>query len=150
MEFLGDITALHWFAIAALLLIFELTTGTLYLLFIAAAALLVSLMNFFGPDLAWETDLVVFSVVSAITLLVGHFVIKPRLGEHTADGLNEPANALIGRRVRAIRDFETGEGRVKMGDTEWRAITDDSIEAGEELVVVAVEGSTLRVQTRVE
>ena len=150
MEFLGELTALHWFAIAALLAVLELMTGTLYLIFVAAAALLVSALNWLGPDLAWETDLVLFFLLSTALLLFGHFVVKPRMREEAAVGLNEPAHALVGRRVRALADFSTGEGRVQLGDSQWRAITDDHIEAGEELVVIGVEGSTLRVQTRVE
>jgi len=147
-EFFGDISALQWFAIAGLLLVLELMTGTLYLLFIAVAALAVSVLNWVGPDISWETDLVLFFVLSTALLLVGHYVIKPRLREEAADGLNEPAHALVGRRARAVADFQTGEGRVKLGDTEWRARTDDSIQANEELVVIAVEGSTLLVQAR--
>ena len=150
MEFFGEITALHWFAIAALLAVFELMTGTLYLIFVALAALLVSVLNFVGPDFAWETDLVLFFFLSTALLLFAHFVVKPRMREEAADGLNEPAHALVGRRVKALADFSTGEGRVQLGDTQWRAASDDHIEAGEELVVVGVEGSTLRVQTRVE
>jgi membrane protein implicated in regulation of membrane protease activity len=147
-EFFGDISALQWFAIAGLLLVLELTTGTLYLLFVALAAIAISALNWLGPDMSWETDLVLFFVLSTALLLIGHFVVKPRLREEAAEGLNEPANALVGRRARAVADFQTGEGRVKLGDTEWRARTDDSIHAGEELVIVAVEGSTLLVQAR--
>lgn len=145
MEFLGELTWLHWFIIAGLLLVLEVSTGTLYLLFIAAAAVMVGLWNVLG-DASWQFDLLLFAVLSAVTLLVGHYVIKPRLGEHTADGLNEPAHALVGKRVKALADFQTGEGRVQLGDSQWRAMTDDRIEAGEELVVVGVEGSTLRVE----
>ena len=146
--FLGELGALHWLAIAGLVLGFELLTGTMYALWVAAAAAIVSVINWLGPDLAWQTDVLLFGVLSTALLLFGHYVIKPRLREEAAVGLNEPAHALVGRRARAIADFRTGEGRVKMGDTEWRASSDDMIEAGEELVVVSVEGSTLKVVAR--
>ena len=145
MEFLGELTWLHWFILAGVLLVLEIGTGTLYLLFIAAAAALVGVLNL-AVDASWQTDLLLFGVLSAASLLIGHYVIKPRLNEHTADGLNDPAHALIGKRVRALADFQTGEGRVQLGDSQWRAMTDDRIEAGEELVVVGVEGTTLRVE----
>jgi len=145
MEFLGELTWLHWFIIAGILMVLEVSTGTLYLLFVAAAALIVGLFNVV-VDASWQTDLLLFGILSAVSLLVGHYVIKPRLNEQTADGLNEPANALVGKRVRALADFKTGEGRVQLGDSQWRAMTNDNIEAGEELVVVGVEGSTLRVE----
>lgn len=146
MDWLGELSAVHWLAITAILGILEITTGTLYILFVAAAALIVAGLNWLGPDLAWETDLALFGFVSTLSLLVGHFVVKPRLADGADEGLNDPARAMIGRRARAIADFQTGEGRVQLGDTQWRARTDDMIEAGEELVVVAVEGSTLRVE----
>ena len=144
--FLGELTALHWLAIAGILLTFELLTGTLYVLWVAAAAAIVAAINWIGPDLAWQTDLVLFGLFSTALLLFGHYVVKPRIRQEAAEGLNEPAHALVGRRAKALADFATGEGRVQLGDSQWRAITNDRIEAGEELVVVGVEGSTLRVE----
>ena len=146
MEWLGNLSAVHWIALAAILGVVEVTTGTLYILFVAVAAALVALLNFVGPDFSWEIDLLLFAVLSTLSLVVGHYYIKPRMGSDVGETLNQPANALIGRRAKAIADFSAGEGRVQLGDTQWRATTDDQIEAGEELVVVNVEGSTLRVE----
>ena len=146
MSFLGELGPLHWLGIAALLLVFELITGTTYILWLAAAAAVLTLINFIGLDFSWEADLVMFGLFSTAFLVFGHYYVKPRMKGEAAVGLNEPAHALIGRRARAVADFHTGEGRVKLGDSEWRARTDDQIEAEEELVVVGVEGTTLRVE----
>jgi len=54
---------------------------------------------------------------------------------------------MIGIRVRAIGDFELGEGRVQVGDTQWRArINEGNPNSGDELKVLSVKGTTLIVE----
>jgi len=58
--------------------------------------------------------------------------------------LNDRARAMIGERVKAVADFETGSGRVQMGDTQWRAkMIEGSAKAGQELRITEVIGTTL-------
>jgi membrane protein implicated in regulation of membrane protease activity len=61
--------------------------------------------------------------------------------------VNEPARAFEGRRVVAASDFDNGEGRVKVGDTEWKAKAEsgDPV-SGDKLVVISVAGATLIVE----
>jgi len=61
--------------------------------------------------------------------------------------VNEPARAFEGRRVVAATDFDNGEGRVKVGDTEWKARAASGDPAsGDKLVVTSVAGATLIVE----
>jgi membrane protein implicated in regulation of membrane protease activity len=61
--------------------------------------------------------------------------------------LNDRARSMIGMRVRAIADFDTGQGRVQVGDTQWRASMESGdAKSGQELRVVSVDGTTLTVE----
>jgi len=61
--------------------------------------------------------------------------------------LNDRARSMVGMRVKAVADFDTGLGRVQVGDTQWRAsIFEGNPEAGAELRVISVKGTTLQVE----
>ena len=52
-----------------------------------------------------------------------------------------------GMRVKAVADFDTGRGRVHVGDSQWRASMDvGNAKAGDELRVLSVKGTTLTVE----
>jgi len=58
---------------------------------------------------------------------------------------------MVGRRVVAFTDFDNGEGRVVVGDTQWKASTEaDQLKAGDKLVVTSVVGATLVVEPSVK
>jgi inner membrane protein len=52
---------------------------------------------------------------------------------------------LIGTRG-VVANFANGAGSVKVKDTVWRALSDETLEAGQEVEVTSVDGSTLRVK----
>jgi len=54
-------------------------------------------------------------------LFIGHTHIRPKFKGGAPSDLNDRARSMIGMRVRAIADFDTGLGRVQVGDTQWRA-----------------------------
>lgn len=54
--------------------------------------------------------------------------------------------ALAGRRAEAISDFSGGEGRVHLEGEDWSAESDQAIERGQTVEVVAVDGLVLKVR----
>ena len=136
-----------WFIIGFALLIIELVTGTTYILWPAAAALLMGVILFAVP-MGWQAQLLLFAVLSVVFLFLGDRFIRPKMNKPTdAPDLNKRSAQLIGERVKAIRTFDSGRGRVKLGDTEWSARTESANpQGGDELKVVRVDGTTLVVE----
>jgi len=63
---------------------------------------------------------------------------------------NNPVRTMVGRRVVAFSDFDNGEGRVTVGDTQWKARSDvGELKTGDKLVITAVVGATLVVEPSV-
>ena len=61
--------------------------------------------------------------------------------------LNDRARSMVGMRVKAIADFDTGRGRVQVGDTQWQALMETgTAQKDEELRVTGVKGTTLQVE----
>jgi len=136
-----------WWAIAGLILIAELLTGTTYLLWPAAAAFLTGIIALEVFGTAWPVQLGVFAVLSVVLLWAGDRWVRPRLKAGASSGLNDRSGRMIGQRVTVVADFSTGRGRVRYGDTEWAAETLDGsdLSAGANCVVAEVRGVVLMI-----
>lgn len=143
---LESMNGTKWMILGVLLLILEVVTGTTYILWPAAAALAVGVLAYILP-LGWEMQFLLFFILSAVLLVVGHVYVRPKMEGGEPSDLNDRARSMIGMRVKAIADFETGQGRVQVGDTQWRAaMNSGDAKAGEELRIVSVKGTTLTVE----
>ena len=147
IQFLEGMNGARWLMIGFALLILEVLTGTMYMLWIAAAALIVGLIMFVMPVLDWQMQLLLFSILTAILMYVGHTHLRPKMQGGEPSDLNDRARSMVGMRVKAIANFETGRGRVQVGDTQWRAkMESGDAKAGQELKIVSVTGTTLDVE----
>lgn len=146
VQMLESMSGSKWLIVGVLLLVLEVVTGTTYILWPAVAAIIVGVIVFVLP-LAWEMQFLLFFVLSGILLVVGHTFVRPKLKGGEPSDLNDRARTMVGMRVKAVADFDTGLGRVQVGDTQWRAsIADGNPSAGAELRVISVKGTTLQVE----
>ena len=146
VQMLESMSGTKWLILGVLLLVLEVVTGTTYILWPAVAALIVGIIAFVLP-LAWEMQFLLFFILSGILLVVGHKFVRPKMKGGEPSELNDRARSMIGMRVKAVADFDTGIGRVQVGDTQWRAsIVDGNPVSGAELRVVSVKGTTLQVE----
>ncbi|MDR3511727.1 MAG: NfeD family protein [Caulobacteraceae bacterium] len=126
-----DVTALivhhpfwDWAGVAALLLALEVGTATGYLLWPAASAGVVALVQLVarpGP----VADILTFAVLTlASTLLARRFL--PRRLRQPGPDINDRARGLIGQSGQAVGAFTGGRGRVFVGGAEWIAEMDEA------------------------
>ena len=151
MELFSELTVWHWFAFALVLFGIEMMTGTFDLLMIAIAAFATGIFAHFAPAGmgGWESQLVVFGLASIALIVLGRTVfagMRKVVDEHPT--LNKRMNSLIGKRGMVTADFEAGQGRVKIGDTEWLAesIDGSNFEDGATIVVEEAESTMVRVR----
>lgn len=138
--------AWRWLIIAALLFGTELLTGTTWLLWLSVAAGLMAGVVALAPGLPLAAELVGFGGLALAATFVGRRVMDPgALGRSSGAQLNAPEDRLAGARAVAAGRFSGGEGRARLGDTEWRAVTTDGSDpaAGSALLVSRVDGATL-------
>jgi membrane protein implicated in regulation of membrane protease activity len=146
LEFLLDPPFWAWIALAGILLIFELMTGTFILLWPAAGAGLTGLATMapLTPSGPWEWLL--FAVITVLlTVAARSMGLKRGTSEEDRRIFNSPASR-TGQSVLAITDFSAGYGRVRLGDTDWSArLAEGTALAGERLVVTGSDGNELLV-----
>ena len=146
IQLLEGMSGTKWLIFGVALLTLEVVTGTTYILWPAVAALIVGVLVFVLP-LGWEMQFLLFFLISTILLFVGHKYFRPMMKGGEPSDLNDRATSMIGMRVKAVTDFETGRGRVQVGDTQWQAMMNEGDAViGDELRVVAVKGATLLVE----
>ena len=146
LQFLEGMNATRWLIIGFVLLVIEVLTGTMYILWVAAAALITGLLMFVLP-IGWSMQLLLFAILTAVLMYFGHTVLRPKMKGGEPSDLNDRARSMQGMRVKAVADFDTGRGRVHVGDTQWRAaMKTGNAKAGDELVIVSVKGTTLTVE----
>jgi inner membrane protein len=134
----------HWVILGLVLLIAEMASGTTYLLWPAVAAFVTALVAWLAPT-NWVAEIALFAVLILVLTYFGHPLVKRFRQEGAASGLNERSATLIGTRG-VVANFANGAGSVKVRDTVWRALSDEALEAGQEVEVTSVDGSTLRVK----
>lgn len=133
-----------WLIAGVLLLALELLAPGVFLVFIGAAALATGAFTLlFGLPLSAQLGL--FAVYTAASVYIGKRIYA-RPAHDESDGLlNERARQLVGRRATVTRAFEGGEGRVRLGDSEWTARGAFHAEVGDSVVIAGIEGNCLLV-----
>jgi membrane protein implicated in regulation of membrane protease activity len=138
----------YWWALAAVLLVAEMTLPGVVFLFLAVGAGAAGLALLIWSGTSLEIQLLIFAVVAAASAVVLRPFLK-RL-QHIDDdagesSLNVRAGALVGRTFVLDQPLLRGRGRVKLGDGSW-SITGPDMAAGTRVRVAAVDGTELRVE----
>lgn len=140
--------AWRWLALAAILFAAELLTGTAYLLWLSAAAVMTAIVVALPGNINFAVELVVFSGFAIASTIFGRRVFKPDTFVSDQPDLNDPEHRHVGARAVAVSNFIGGEGRVSLGDTQWSALTLDGTNPlnGAGLKIISVDGTVLKVQ----
>lgn len=139
--------ALIWIIVGILLILSELLATSVVAVFIGLGALATGIALWLGwvDSLTWQ--LLIFSGVSAGTLVLARRRLKVWFGGFTTDQ-GESHSAFrrdLGERVTVEHDFNQGAGRVILNGVAWDALSDDDLQAGEVAWVIANEGIHLTV-----
>ncbi|WP_413734819.1 NfeD family protein [Sodalis sp. RH21] len=139
----------HWFwiSLGCLLLAAEMLGASGYLLWSGIAAVLVGLVAWVAPT-GWEWQGVMFAVLTIFAALAWWYWLRSRNASRPPSLLNRRGEQLVGTRTTLSEPLVNGLGRVRIGDSTWRARCDQDLAMGAEVEVIAVEGITLRVRPR--
>jgi len=136
----------YWWALAAVLLVFEMMLPGIVFLFLSVGALAAGAVLLIVSDLSLELQLFVFAIVSVASAVVLRPALKRLQHGRPADAnLNARGDGLVGRTIVLDTPILGGQGRVKLGDGSW-TITGPDMAAGSRVRVAACSGNELRVE----
>ena len=119
-----------WIAIGGVFLIFELVSGSGWLLWPAAAAAVTAVLSQL-IDLGWPKEIVLFAVSAVVFTYLGRRFLRPT--PKGAGDINDLGARIVGREGEAVAAFRHGLGRVFVDGKEWAA----ELEGGGELAAKA-------------
>jgi membrane protein implicated in regulation of membrane protease activity len=136
-----------WAAAAGALLAAELASGSGWLLWPAASAGVVAVVEGFARPPATAAVLL-FAVLTIVSTATARGVLRHRPAGGAADDINDAAGRMIGREGRVVAAFDAGAGRVFVDGKEWAAELEpgETPEEGALVRVTGVAGARLRVR----
>ena len=145
MILLDQIDYWHWLIAAVVLVVLEVFSPGVFFLWLGVAAAVVGGILWLMPELSWQTQFVMFAVLSVVSIIVARMVLIRRPIETDEPTLNRRGEQYVGRVLVLTEAIENGVGKVRVDDTQWRVNGMDS-PAGTRVRVTGVDGTVLRVE----
>ena len=143
--FLDGIQFWHWLILAAVFAGIEIVTPGFFFIWLGGGALVTGLIVLVAPAFGWAGQLVIFALLSAVSVLAWYrFGRKFRVATDDAT-LNRRSESLIGRVGNLAEPIVNGRGRVKIDDSVWSAEGVDQ-PVGTQVRITSVRGTILLVE----
>jgi len=145
MEWINDIIYWHWLILAVALIILEILMPGAYFLWMGISAAAVGGAMFIFTEMPFLTQILIFAVLSVITVVIykTHQKKNPIVTDEPA--LNRRGEQYIGRTVILTEAIVNGAGKTKVDDSTWK-VTGADMEMGVTVRVVAVDGTIFKVE----
>ncbi len=133
-----------WLTLGGLLLAAEMLGTGGYLLWSGISAVTVGLLSWILP-LPWEWQGATFALLTMVAAFLWFRWIQRSNRQKAPTTLNQRGSQMVGLHLTLNETLVNGLGHVNIGDSSWRVQADNDLPTGSEVVVVAVEGITLRI-----
>lgn len=137
-----------WGILGLILLMTEIATGTVYILWFGIAALCVAIAIWLFPNTPNAIQFLMFAFLSLGSLLIWKHNYKKHEKNHRIGQAQGQEIGRIGTLQKACSASKNGTvsfSQGLMGSKTWIAVSTESIETGVQVTVTAVEGNALRV-----
>ena len=142
MEMLLDnLNYLHWLVFGLALVIVELFLWSMFLLWIGASAITISIVFYLYPEVSWGLQVPSFILLSAVSTFLAkkYFPVKT-----VDDELSINAKSHIGKECTVV-SIENSIVKVRLGESLWFA-KGCEMSIGQKVQIVDVDSSTLIVE----
>lgn len=144
METLGH---WHWWILAAVLIILEVFAPGAFFLWLGLAAVAVGGVVYLSPDMSWEYQLLLFSVLSVISIVIWRKYFRITPTDTDQPHLNRRGEQYIGRVFTLQEPIVDGVGKIHVDDSTWKVHGDDC-PAGTRVEITGVDGTILKVECK--
>lgn len=135
----------HWWILGVVLLVLEVFAPGAFFLWIGVAAGVVGVALFFFPHLGWEDQLLIFGVLSVVSIVVWRMYLHHHPTATDRPTLNRRGEQYVGRTFTLEEAMLNGVGKLRVDDSTWK-IEGEDCSAGEKVKVVGVDGTVLKVE----
>jgi len=135
----------HWLLLGIFLVLLEIFSPGVYLLWLGLAAGATGLLLGILPDLAWQVQGLSFALFSLGSILAARWWLQRRPLKTDQPFLNRRGAHYIGRVFTLQTPIQHGQGKIQVDDTRWKVQGADC-PAGSQVQVVGVDGVVLQVK----
>jgi membrane protein implicated in regulation of membrane protease activity len=135
----------YWWIIALILLVVEILAPGFFFLWMAISGFVTGALVFLIPEASINMQVLVFSILSVVTIILWKFYGKkyPITSDHPL--LNKRGTQYIGRIFTLYEPIKNGEGKIKVDDSIWKVHGEDC-DITTRVKVIAVRGTVFEVE----
>lgn len=137
----------HWWILAVALVILEVFAPGAFFLWLGIAAGVVGGLVYLMPHISWEYQILIFSVLSVVSIVVWRKFFRTSPTDTDQPALNRRGEQYVGRLFTLEEPIVNGLGKIRVDDSTWKIHGDDCT-AGTRVEVTGVDGTVLRVKLR--
>jgi hypothetical protein len=138
-DWLSQIVFWHWWILAGVLLIIELTTPVFFFLWLGFSAAAVGFLLLVFPSIPVEAQLVLFGILSIVAVIAWRRYRETHPPASDQPLLNQRGRQYTGRLFTLDHAIVNGVGKVVVDDSTWRVKGPD-LAAGSRVRVTGVDG----------
>ena len=135
----------HWWIFAVALVIIEILAPTFFALWLAIAAFITGLALLLMPELQWQTQVLLFAVLSVISIIAWRRYYSTNPIETDQPMLNRRGEQYIGRTITLTIPIEDGHGKVQVDDSTWK-IEGADCPAGTKVKIIGIDNVVFQVE----
>jgi hypothetical protein len=135
----------HWWVFAIVLVILEVFSPGAFFMWMGVASGMTGLALLLFPEMSWQVQFILFAASSIAAILIGRTFFNRRSSNTDDPTLSQLEKELTGNVYEVEKAIINGSGRVKVGESTWKAQGPD-VAAGESVKVVGVKGAVLLVE----
>ncbi len=137
----------HWWLFAIALVIVEIFSAGAFFIWMGVAAILTGFVLLVMPEMSWQAQFILFAISSIAAILLGRLFFNRKEINTEDPTLSSQESSLIGKSFTVEQAITNGSGRVKVGESTWKANGPDC-EVGSSVKVLAVDGAELIVELK--
>jgi len=145
MEWLYHIEFWYWLIAAVVMIVIEMILPAAYFLWMGISAFIVGLLIYAIPSIPLLIQVIIFGVLSIVTLVLykRHQKLNPTVNDEP--NLNRRGEQYVGRSFALEEAIVNGVGKVKVDDSTWKVRGAD-MPAGVKVRVTSVDGTVFNVE----
>lgn len=147
MMIFDEITFWHWLIAGVILIAFEMFVPGVVFMWVGIAAIITGVVAWAAPDLSLEWLLIIFAVLSVISVVSGRMYLTKRPLATDHPKLNRRGQRYVGRTFVLSEPIVDGYGKIKVDDSTWK-ISGPDLATGTKVEVVDVDGTVLKVEAQ--
>ena len=133
-----------WLGLGLLLAIAEVAIPGVFLIWLAGAAMITGVIAWLMP-LGMPLEVLLFAVLAVVSVFIGRNYLRNNPIVSADPLMNDRGGRAVGETVVVAQVIEGGQGKVKLGDSEWLAKGPDA-EPGTRMKVTGHKGGILVVE----